>query len=225
MPSVSSSALDFLHGKFVFQRRVRVLARALADCLPPNARVLDVGSGDGSVGASVKALRPDITIEGIDVLVRQKTAYPVTAFDGAHIPFPDASFDICMFVDVLHHTADPLVLLAEAARVAREGVVLKDHLREGVLAEETLRFMDWVGNARHGVVLPYNYLNELQWKAAFARAGLEVETWNSSVGLYAAPVDLVFGRRLHFVARLSTRSSTRPGQPRRDERPEGVGHA
>ncbi len=50
----------------------------------------------------------------------------------------------------------PARLLAEAKRVSRGGIVIKDHFREGVLADATLRFMDWVGNAQHGVVLPYN---------------------------------------------------------------------
>jgi SAM-dependent methyltransferase len=202
MDDLSKSALDFLHGNFIFKRRVHTLSRMLADCLPHNARVLDIGSGDGTVGMGVKELRPDITLQGIDIYVREKTAYPVTAYDGEHIPFDDGAFDVCMFVDVLHHTPDPIVLLSEAARVSRVGVILKDHLREGLLAEETLKVMDWIGNARHGVVLPYNYLNELQWKAAFVRAGLTVDTWQSDVGLYTPAVDFFFGRKLHFVARL-----------------------
>jgi hypothetical protein len=69
--------------------------------------------------------------------------------------------------------------------------------------------MDWVGNARHGVVLPYNYFNALQWQAAFERAGLDVERWNSEMGLYAPPLNALFGRRLHFVAQLAKRSPAR----------------
>ena len=64
--------------------------------------------------------RPDLEITGVDVLVRPKNHIPVQLFDGRQLPFPDQSFDAVMFVDVLHHTDDPSVLLREAKRVARK---------------------------------------------------------------------------------------------------------
>jgi len=201
---VINRALDRIHGGIVFTRRVRVLAAALARHIPATATVLDVGAGDGSMGSAVREIHPGVRLHGIDVMVRGQTAYPVDAFDGEHIPFPDGSFDVAMFVDVLHHTTDPLTLILEAARVARI-VVIKDHLREGLLAEETLKVMDWVGNTRHGVVLPYNYWNRLQWDAAFQRAGVVVEAWDQKLGLYPYPFSLLFDRSLHFVARLRRR--------------------
>ena len=198
-------ALDLVHGGMIFGRRVKVLSEALSRQMPASAKILDVGAGDGNMGVSIQKLRPDVRFAGIDVFVRDKTAYEVKQFDGEHIPHADDSFDVALFVDVLHHTKDPLTLLQEAARVARV-VVVKDHLREGLLAEETLKAMDWVGNARHGVVLPYNYWNRLQWDAAFARAGLEKTSWDEHLGLYAPGLSLLFDRKLHFVARL-TRAS------------------
>ncbi len=199
-----NQALDLVHGGFIFGRRVKVLAESLARQMPADARILDVGAGDGSMGMSIKKLRPDVSLEGIDVFVRDQTAYKVKHFDGQHIPHPDNSFDAALFVDVLHHTKDPLTLLLEAARVAKV-VVVKDHLREGLLAEETLKAMDWVGNARHGVVLPYNYWNRLQWDAAFARADLVKDSWDETLGLYHPGLSLLFDRSLHFVTRLSRR--------------------
>jgi SAM-dependent methyltransferase len=203
--SLVNRALDVIHGGYVFDRRVAVLSRALAALMPPGASVLDVGCGDGSMGARIREQRTDVSLEGIDVYVRPQTAFSVQHFDGERIPFGDKSFDVCMFVDVLHHTKDPTTLLAEARRVARKAVVIKDHLREGFLAEETLSLMDWVGNARHGVVLPYNYWNRLQWDAGFARAGLRLDTWQQDIGLYLPPASLVFDRKLHFIARLVPR--------------------
>jgi SAM-dependent methyltransferase len=199
-----NSALDVVHGGAIFGRRVKVLTDHLARLVPENAKLLDVGAGDGNIGVKLREKRPDITIEGVDVFVREQTAYPVTAFDGEHIPFANDSFDCAMFIDVLHHTKDPITLLAEAGRVAKT-VVVKDHLREGLLAEETLKAMDWVGNARHGVVLPYNYFNRMQWDAALERAGLVVDEWRTDVGLYAPGLSLLFDRSLHFVARFSRR--------------------
>ena len=192
-----------VHGKAVFDRRIEVLTRTLADFIPANARVLDIGCGSGTLARRIMALRPDVAIEGIDVLVRPGTEIPVTRFDGDTIPWEDGHFDIALFVDVLHHTEAPARLLAEAKRVSRGGIVIKDHFREGVFADATLRFMDWVGNAQLGVVLPYNYLSDPEWRGIWSRLGLKVERLTDKVGLYPAPFSWLFDRRLHFVARLA----------------------
>jgi SAM-dependent methyltransferase len=194
--------LERIHGGYVHGRRSGVLARHLAELLPPHARVLDVGCGDGLLDGLILEQRPDVELEGIDVAVRRHTCIPVTPFDGREIPHADASFDAVQFVDVLHHTDDPLALLREAARVARHAVLIKDHLLDGFLAGPTLRFMDRVSNTRHGVVLPFNYWRQRQWDEAFQALRLNVDCWRSDLGLYPWPASWVFGRSLHFLARL-----------------------
>ncbi len=201
-PAPAMGLLAGLHGALVFDRRTRVLSQRLAQMLPPNATVLDVGCGDGSIDRLIGERRADVTISGVDLIVRPRTHIPVTAFDGKRIPFEDGAFDIVMFVDVLHHTDDPEILLREARRVARQTVVLKDHTRDGPLAGATLRFMDWVGNAPHGIPLPYNYWPERRWQEAFARLGLTPAIWLNKLGLYPTPATWFFDRSLHFIARL-----------------------
>lgn len=194
--------LGTVHDKLVFGRRVRTLASAIAERLPQGAHVLDVGCGSGDLAALVMQLRPDVAIEGIDVLVRPGTAIPVHAYDGAHIPFGDNAFDAAIVVDVLHHTDDPEAVLAEIARVAPV-VVIKDHLRDGVAAGATLRFMDWVGNAAHGVRLPYNYLSRREWNAIWNRLQLGTTRFATRLALYPRPFSWLFDRGLHFVTTLS----------------------
>lgn len=190
-----------LHDSLVFGRRIRVLADAIGKRIPAGARVLDVGCGSGDLAALIMRLRPDLRIEGIDVLVRPDTAIPVTAYDGVAIPFENGSFDAVMIVDVLHHTDDPRAVLAEAARVA-DTVVIKDHLRDGFAAYAILRVMDWVGNASHGVRLPYNYLSRDEWKRVWSALGLKPEQMATRLGLYPRPFTWLFERELHFVAIL-----------------------
>jgi SAM-dependent methyltransferase len=206
------SWLDRVHGGFVLSRRASRLARALSDVLPSSARVLDVGSGDGIVAASILALRPDVSIEGVDVLVRPETGIPIRPFDGRTLPAPDDSFDVCMLVDVVHHAEDPHRLLREAARVARSCIVLKDHLRKGLLSGATLHFMDRVGNARHGTIVRGMYWGEQEWRSAWREAGLMVASRRSRLGLYPWWADWWFGRSLHFLAVL-TRERVSPGDP------------
>ncbi len=196
-------AIGVLHEKLVFNRRVETLASWFAQLVPKGARVLDVGCGDGLISAVLQAKRPDLILRGIDVLPRSHTHIPVEMFDGSLIPFDDQSFDVVLFSDVLHHTPDPAVLLREARRVARHSVLIKDHNRNGLAASARLRFMDWVGNARFGVALPYNYWSERQWREAWREIGLQPDQIVTTLGLYPLPANWIFGARLHFVALLT----------------------
>jgi SAM-dependent methyltransferase len=189
----------------VHQRRVRVLSGHLAEVTPSNAQVLDVGCGDGLIGALIREHRPDVDMSGIDIAVRGDTHIPVREFDGVSIPVEDQGADVVMLVDVLHHADDPMALLGEAARAARRAIVLKDVTPLGPLSDSTLRFMDWVGNARHGVPLPYTFWSQDQWRHAFAELELSVEDVRRRLGLYPPPWNLLFEKRMHFIARLVPR--------------------
>ena len=203
--TATKSVLNALHNSVVFGRRVRVLAGHLANVIPQGGSVLDLGSGDGSIAAALMVLRPDLSIEGVDVMLRARTRIAVTVYDGVTLPFADRSFDYVTIVDVLHHTPDPAGVLKEAARVVRRGIVLKDHLLEGFLAAPTLRFMDWVGNRGHDVALPYNYLSRVRWQEAFRTGGLVEASRRETLGIYPAPFSWFFDRTLHFVAYLEKR--------------------
>jgi SAM-dependent methyltransferase len=196
--------LGSVHGKLVHSRRVEVLARHFAELIPHSHSVLDVGCGDGLVSTLLSMLRPDLRLTGVEVLVRPGALITVSEFDGCHLPFGDHSWDTVLFCDVLHHAADPLGLLREAVRVARQCVLIKDHMVEGVLAGPTLRLMDIVGNVPHGVALPYNYLRPEEWRCAFADTGLAQVEIRRALHLYPWPLDLVFGRTLHFLGRFET---------------------
>jgi SAM-dependent methyltransferase len=196
--------LDCIHSGRVFPRRVRRLAQLLSQAIPQGASVLDVGCGDGTLASILLQSRPDLSLQGLEVLVREQPRIQVQQFNGVHLPCGDHSFDIVMFVDVLHHTSDPMILLREAVRVARIGIVIKDHRVRGLLARARLRFMDYVGNARFGVTLPYNYWTEAQWSSAEQELGLKPKLLLHHLSLYPFPAELVFGAQLHFVARLET---------------------
>ncbi|MEM9787650.1 MAG: class I SAM-dependent methyltransferase [Pseudomonadota bacterium] len=191
------------HERLVFNRRVRVLVEKIGALLPANAQMLDVGTGDGQIAKMIGEMQEGTTVQGIDIMERETTHIPVTLFDGTKIPMDDNSVDVVTFVDVLHHTDDPQILISEASRVARKAVIIKDHLSENTFDHMTLRLMDWVGNAPHGVVLPYNYASRQSWDAWFAKAGLTADQFETRIPLYPVPANWVFGRKLHFIARLT----------------------
>ncbi|MGB8834301.1 MAG: class I SAM-dependent methyltransferase [Candidatus Sulfotelmatobacter sp.] len=202
MTALASKAAGVLHEKLVFNRRVKVLAHWLVQLVPPWSSLLDVGCGDGLVSAILQSKRPDVNVRGLDVLPRSKTHIPVQVFDGVRIPYADGAFDGVLLSDVLHHTNDPAVLLREARRVASQFVLIKDHNREGIAAGVRLRFMDWVGNSRFGVSLPYNYWTERQWSDAWREIGLISAAKVDRLGLYPIPINWFLGAKLHFIARL-----------------------
>ncbi|MGE0744440.1 MAG: class I SAM-dependent methyltransferase [Rhodospirillales bacterium] len=202
LSGASDAAFGAAHRNLVLRRRARVLAGRLAGLLPREGTVLDVGCGDGAIAAAIMQQRPAVSVVGVDVLVRPDASIPVRGFDGRRLPFADDAFDAALLVDVLHHTDDPMALLREARRIARRSIVIKDHTCDGVLAWPTLRAMDRVCNARHGVRLPYNYWRADQWRDAFARLGLPVRHWDGRLRLYPWPASMVLDRDLHFAALL-----------------------
>jgi SAM-dependent methyltransferase len=197
------SLLKRIHERAVFGRRVRVLEECLGAKIPPGASVLDIGCGNGAVANLIALKSPATSVRGIEFAPRPNCLIECQPFDGATIPYPDASFDVCMFVDVLHHVGDDRGierLLSEASHVSRRYVLIKDHLSESDWDFKTLQFMDWIGNRPHGVVLPYKYWGRSQWNRFFATAGMTPRDWNDRIPLYPFPFSALFGRRLHFVA-------------------------
>jgi len=200
--------LRLIHDACVHTRRARVLSEMLADMIPPRSSVLDVGCGDGVLDQALMKARPDIHLEGIDILVRPSARIPVREFDGFRMPYENRSFDVLLFMDVLHHAEDMKALLVEANRVTCNVIIVKDHILAGILAMQRLRFMDWAGNVHHGMTIPHCYLTRPQWCQLFEQVGLMPEHWHCRFRLYPRPLDWIFGGALQFVVSLTPRKGT-----------------
>lgn len=192
-----------IHAKYVHGRRVKTLAKHLAALIPQQASVLDVGSGDGKLARLLLDIRPDLQLQGVDIMVRPQTQIPVIAYDGTHLPLEDHSVDVVTIIDVLHHTDDPLITMREALRVAKQAVLIKDHTCSGLFGRPILEFMDWVGNARHGVAIPGNYWTLQQWNDVFVQLGTSTTSWKTDLGLYPWWANWLFGYGLHFITSLT----------------------
>ena len=115
MDSELMNIFTLFHERYIFNRRIKVLAKHLSNLIPENAHVLDIGCGDGTLDRELTKLRIDLKIKGIDTLLRPKTVIPVSIFDGKNLPFPDNAFNGALLIDVLHHAQNPVALLAEAS--------------------------------------------------------------------------------------------------------------
>jgi SAM-dependent methyltransferase len=203
--------VERVHDAYGGARRMRALCDHVVEMIPANATLLDVGCGDGLLAERIEMLREDVVVRGVDVLVRPGAKIPVQQYNGLSIPYPDGSFDCVLFGDVLHHCDEPLAVLREAIRVARTSVLIKDHTVHGAASWRLLRFMDDVGNKRYGVSMKYDYWTEGKWRREFGELDLEIAEWRSSLHLYPASVDWLFGASLHFLADLRVPGSKQPG--------------
>jgi SAM-dependent methyltransferase len=199
-----------VHDAYGGARRMRALCNHVVEMIPPRATLLDVGCGDGLLAERIGTLRSDVTVHGVDVLVRPGARIPVQAYDGLSIPHADDSFDCVLFGDVLHHCDDPIAVLREARRVARYSMLVKDHTLHGPFSWRLLRFMDDVGNKRHGVSMKYDYWPETRWHEVFRNLSLEIAEWRSTLHLYPIAVDWLFGGALHFLADLRVPGASKP---------------
>ena len=93
-------------------------------------RVLEVGTGEGHIAARIRARYPYADVIGLDLPDDELGAQwhndgLAGVFGSAdRLPFPDASFDLVMGIEMLEHVAAPEVVVREIARVSKQHVVL-----------------------------------------------------------------------------------------------------
>jgi len=103
--------------------------RRLVDFVDAHAgqRVLDLGCGLGGYSLALSERGHDVrALDVSEEYVKRAGELGVDAatYDGEHIPLGDGSVDTVMLIEVLEHLEEPGRLLAEAHRVARDGVVV-----------------------------------------------------------------------------------------------------
>lgn len=191
-----------IHRRLVSEPRRDRLAVALSALASGATTMLDVGTGDGIVGAAVAEL-VGARIEGADAKPNSRAPFPVRPLAGEELPFGDASFDVVLLSDVLHHARSPDELLREALRVASRAVVVKDHFAFGPWSERVLLALDVVGNRPYGVDVRGEYATPEGWINRFQRCGAELEEMIWPLDVHGPAIRLVTRSEHQFAARLS----------------------
>lgn len=110
----------------VVDRIERGLLRELLAPLGPGSSVLEIGCGTAHFAAALAAdgFRAAGTDPEPAMLAVARGRVPVACADGRRLPFRDGAFDGAALVCVLEFVDDPVTLLLEARRVARERVAV-----------------------------------------------------------------------------------------------------
>ncbi|HUQ41181.1 MAG TPA: methyltransferase domain-containing protein, partial [Candidatus Limnocylindrales bacterium] len=134
--------------------------------------IVDIGAGDGYLGAILERFRPETSVVGLETHIRplRRTDFKLAKFDGLAAPFADKSFDYALLCNVLHHAGDQGALLREALRLARRGVIIKDHLADTRFQHFQLAVLDVLGNRRFGASTVGRYLSTDGWASLFHHA-------------------------------------------------------
>lgn len=123
----TSPAFD--HQRREVRVKARKIMRRVLGATPPGARgglVLHVGCGGRcNDGIPIEYARAGYVNHGVDAV----RSYVEEFLDQGHaqlanalaLPYPDASFDVVNYTDILEHLFDPLGGLVEAARVLKPG--------------------------------------------------------------------------------------------------------
>jgi len=109
----------------------------------PGMRVLEIGGGSGYQARLMASYGCEVSsIDLVDRKKPQKLHFPVQGYDGQHIPFEAASFDLVFSSNVLEHVKNLPNLLEEMRRVLKA-----DGTMVHILPSSTWRF--WTSLAHY----------------------------------------------------------------------------
>lgn len=114
-------------------------------------RVLEVGCGEGFVLQILRRIFPSLCYVGLD------NAWPALSYarrgdqladfacgDAGHLPFPSATFDLVLGIEVLEHLPQPLAALQELVRVSRGALLLSVPNQPFFAGANFLRGKNWL---------------------------------------------------------------------------------
>ncbi len=148
--------------------RASTIASNLAQHVDSRHALLEIGAGKGRVARALHQAT-GVDIELVDVVDYNETELLLRLYDGRQLPFDDCSFDYSLLIFVLHHTPDPLIVLREALRVSRLGLLVVENHVAGPVRRPITRIFDSIPHFQHGVPICYHTMTIDEWHGLVAQ--------------------------------------------------------
>ena len=157
----------------IYEGAAKKMCLDCQDFIQRGSKILDLGCGSGIVGNQFKEFF-QAEFFGTDIIDRRAVPLDFEIFDGKNLPFPEKSFDVVLINYVLHHSEDPISVLKEAKRVARDKIVIYEDLPEDILSKlicqlHGISFDNFFGNPTKT-----SFKSEREWEKIFKGLGLNI---------------------------------------------------
>lgn len=140
--------------------------------LSPKDRILDIGTGPGSVCLLMNGESYNVTpVDVIDQTLSPEIEPEI--YNGKKLPYKNSSFDTALILTVLHHTCNPEGILLEAKRVANKIIIIED-IYSNPFQKYLTYFVDSIVNMEFWGH-PHSNKSDREWKELFIELGLKLK--------------------------------------------------
>lgn len=165
------------HVDTIVFNRVEKMYEQIGQYILDKGKAADYGAGWGDFLRFVRRKKPNIDIEGWDI-VSDDTEGDVEPYDGNRIPRDDQYYDQVWQTTVLHHFDDPITGVKEIARIAKKRIILLETLPLGWLDDKEKDYdLTFVADYYYRLLLksnepvPGSYHSKDEWVQLFEKEG------------------------------------------------------
>lgn len=155
----------------ILKSRAKDLTNMVLPYLNKGDLILDIGPASCTVTEAL--IQQGLKVFPLDVenFSIVDTVLP-TLYDGDRMPFKDDQFDASLILFVLHHTPDPVKVLAEAKRVSKKIIILEDIVtspahKSLTAALDSLMNLEFYNQ-------PHTNKSDDEWRSIFDNLGLKL---------------------------------------------------
>ncbi len=175
----------------IYERADKIMCLDCRGFIKKGSKILDWGCGTAIVGKTFQDFF-QAELFGVDVQDVRTVKIPFKITDGKNLSFPENSFDVVLINYVLHHSKDPISVLKEAKRVARDKIVIYEDLPEDILSKLICKihgftFSNFFQNpnktsfktelpkeAKVKMRTKFSFASEREWEKIFQELGLNI---------------------------------------------------